>query len=152
MSRKPKLPTTYSQWKSAPENKNRSSASRRPWGTRRTAAGPASSRRRQRGDADGRVRSGRPLLLQPPREGWLLRCLGARSHCYCCLDPIPPTEGGGERKIEALCAAPPESACHSPEPNATELPSCAHISARAAQRRRRRRWWRGEEGARRPGT
>ena len=23
------------------------------------------------------------------------RCLGARSRCYCCLDPIPPTEGGG---------------------------------------------------------
>ena len=28
-------------------------------------------------------------------ERWLLRCLGARSHSYCCLDPIPPTEGGG---------------------------------------------------------
>jgi len=27
------------------------------------------------------------------------------------------------------------------EPNATELLSCAPISARAAQRRRRRRWW-----------
>ena len=38
-----------------------------------------------------------------------------------------------------------------PNPNATELPSCAPISTRAAQRRRRRRWWRGEEGARRPG-
>ena len=45
----------------------------------------------------------------------------------------------------------PESAYLQPEPNATELPSCAPISARAAQRRRRRRWWRGEEGARRPG-
>ena len=45
----------------------------------------------------------------------------------------------------------PGSACPQPEPNATELPSCAPISARAAQRRRRRRWWRGEEGARRPG-
>ena len=44
----------------------------------------------------------------------------------------------------------PGSACRQPEPNATELPSCAPISARAAQRRRRRRWWRGEEGARRP--
>jgi len=44
------------------------------------------------------------------------------------------------------------SACPQPEPNATELPSCAPISARAAQRRRRRRrWWRGEEGARSPG-
>ena len=27
-------------------------------------------------------------------RGGLLRCLGARSHCYCCLDPSPPTEGG----------------------------------------------------------
>ena len=42
------------------------------------------------------------------------------------------------------------SACPQPEPNATELPSCAPISARDAQRRRRRRWWRGDEGARRP--
>ena len=25
----------------------------------------------------------------------LIRCLGARSHCYCCLDPPPPTEEGG---------------------------------------------------------
>ena len=44
------------------------------------------------------------------------------------------------------------SVCPQPEPNATELPSCAHISARAAQKRRRRRWWRGEEGACRPGA
>jgi len=29
------------------------------------------------------------------REGGLLRRLGARSRCFCCLDPIPPTEGGG---------------------------------------------------------
>jgi len=45
----------------------------------------------------------------------------------------------------------PKSACPQPEPNATELPRCAPISARAAQRRRRRRRWRGGEGARRPG-
>ena len=45
----------------------------------------------------------------------------------------------------------PGSVCPKPEPNATELPSCAPISARAPQRRRRRRWWRGEENARRPG-
>jgi len=45
----------------------------------------------------------------------------------------------------------PGSACPQPEPNATKLPSCAPISARAAQRRRQWRWWRGEEGARRPG-
>ena len=44
----------------------------------------------------------------------------------------------------------PGSACPQPEPNATELPSCARVSARAAQRRRRRRW-RGGDGARRPG-
>jgi len=44
----------------------------------------------------------------------------------------------------------PGSAYPQPEPNATELPSCAPISARDAQRRRRRRWWRGDEGARRP--
>jgi len=46
----------------------------------------------------------------------------------------------------------PGSACPQPEPNATELPSCARISTRAApRRRRRRRRWRGEEGARHPG-
>jgi len=45
----------------------------------------------------------------------------------------------------------PGSACPQPEPNATELPSCAPISARAAQRRRWRRRWRGEEDAHRPG-
>ena len=35
---------------------------------------------------------------RPPREGRVLRLrrLGARSLCYCCLDPIRPTEGGGE--------------------------------------------------------
>ena len=32
-------------------------------------------RRQQRGDADGRERSGRPLSFQPPREGGLPRCL-----------------------------------------------------------------------------
>jgi len=48
----------------------------------------------------------------------------------------------------------PGSACpQQTEPNVTELPSCALISARAAQKklRWRRRWWCGEEGARRPG-
>jgi len=44
-----------------------------------------------------------------------------------------------------------ESVCPQPELNATDLPSCAPISARAAQRQRRRRWWRGEKGERRPG-
>ena len=49
--------------------------------------------------------------------------------------------------IEALCAAPPEALAPKTA-NATELPSCAPISARAAQRRRRwrrrrRRWWCG---------
>ena len=45
----------------------------------------------------------------------------------------------------------PGSASSQPEPNATELPSCAPISARTAQTKTgRRRWWRGEEGARRP--
>ena len=55
---------------------------------------PSAPRRQRRIDADERGRSGRPLLFQPPREGGLPRCLGACSHCYCCLDPIPPTEGG----------------------------------------------------------
>ena len=56
----------------------------------------------------------------------------------------------GRRPRGALRGAP-GSACPQPESNATELPSCAHISARAAQRRRRWRWWRGEEqGGRAP--
>ena len=37
-------------------------------------------------------------VLQPPREGGLLRRLGARSPCYCCLDPTPPLRGGGNHK------------------------------------------------------
>ena len=61
---------------------------------------PGSPRRQRRSDADGQGRSGRPLLFQPPREGGLPRCLGTRSHCYCCLDPTPPNEGGkGEGKL-----------------------------------------------------
>ena len=54
----------------------------------------------------------------------------------------------------ALRGSPGSAFPPQPEPNATELPSCAHISARAraAQRRRRRRWWRGvARRARRPG-
>ena len=90
-----------------------------------------------------------PLLLllllrsDPPRlsEGGLA-CRGKGPRSKAC-----------SINIEALRAAPPEagSACPQPKPNATELPNCAPISARAAQRQRRRRWWRGEEGARRPG-
>ena len=44
------------------------------------------------GDQDGD-------FFQPPREGGEPRCLGVRSHCYCCLDPIPPTEGGGKKRV-----------------------------------------------------
>ena len=33
-------------------------------------------------------------MKKPPREGGLLRRLGARSRCFCCLDPIPPLRGG----------------------------------------------------------
>ena len=36
-----------------------------------------------------------------PERGGLLRCLGARSHFYCCLGQIP-TEGGQEKEICAL--------------------------------------------------
>ena len=39
---------------------------------------PGAPRRRRRGGADGRGRSGRPLLFQPPQEGGLLHCLGAQ--------------------------------------------------------------------------
>ena len=39
------------------------------------------------------------FFFQPPREGGLPRCLGTRSHCYCCLDPIPPMRGGGEKML-----------------------------------------------------
>ena len=41
-----------------------------------------------------------------PRGG-LLRCLGARSHFYCCLDPIPPLSGGGGRKTLLQNKPPP---------------------------------------------
>jgi len=36
------------------------------------------------------------FFFNHPEKGGLLRCLGARSHCYCCLDPIPPLRGGKE--------------------------------------------------------
>ena len=29
------------------------------------------------------------FFFNHPERGGLLRCQGARSHCYCCLDPIP---------------------------------------------------------------
>jgi len=59
--------------------------------------------------------------------------------------------GSINNKHRGALRGTPGSVCPQPEPNATEMPSCAPISARAAQRRRRRRWWRGEEDARRPG-
>jgi len=34
------------------------------------------------------------FFFNHPEKGGLPRCLGARSHCYCCLDPIPPLRGG----------------------------------------------------------
>ena len=65
------------------------------------------------------------------------------------LDTVAPT--ADLNKHRSALRGTPGSACPQPEPNATELPSCAPISARDAQRRRRRWWWRGDEGARRPG-
>ena len=38
----------------------------------------------------------------PPREGGLLRRLGARSRCFCCLDPIPPLRGGQKNDIDIV--------------------------------------------------
>ena len=35
------------------------------------------------------------FFLNHPERGGLLHCLGTRNHCCCCLDSIPPTEGGG---------------------------------------------------------
>ena len=46
------------------------------------------------------------FFLNHPERGGLHRCLGARSHCYCCLDPTPPLRGGG---------CPPSSKKHCPE-------------------------------------
>ena len=37
------------------------------------------------------------FFFNHPERGGLLRCLGARSHCYCCLDQIPPLRGGGDK-------------------------------------------------------
>ena len=34
------------------------------------------------------------FFFNHPERGGLIRYLGARSHCYCCLDPIPPLKGG----------------------------------------------------------
>ena len=89
------------------------------------------------------------------RDQAVLLASGTRRTCKRAT-ACPHSQGESAVKIintEALCAAPPEELAHSPsqEPNATEVPSCALISARAAQRRRRRRRWRSEEGARRPG-
>jgi len=36
-------------------------------------------------------------------RGGLPRCLGARSHCFCRLDPTPPNEGGeGKRGTKRI--------------------------------------------------
>jgi len=59
-----------------------------PWGGRVPNGG------RGRWVGIKKLRPRRPLLLQPPREGGLPRRLGARSRCFCCLDPIPPLRGG----------------------------------------------------------
>ena len=48
--------------------------------------------------ADEDDQDGHLLLLLPTRVEELLRCLGVRSPCYCCLDPIPLTEGGATTK------------------------------------------------------
>ena len=68
---------------------------------------------------------------------------------HACRPTLPL--GGTPNKHRGALRGTPGSVCPQPEPNATELPSSAPISARAAPRRRRQRWWRGEEGARRPG-
>jgi len=105
---------------------------------------PGAPRRQRRGDADGRGRSGRPLLLQPPREGCLLRRLGARSPCYCCLDPIPPLRGGvknvpghmrvqrgvisySPRSLRACLSGPPSSTVYfSNTPSTLSRPTFKH--------------------------
>ena len=68
---------------------------------------------------------------------------------YCFLSRFAGARFSMNKHRSALRGTP-GSACPQPEPNAIELPSCAPISARDAQRRLRRRWWRGDEGARRP--
>ena len=35
------------------------------------------------------------FFFNHPERGRLPRCLGTRSHCHCCLDPILPLRGGG---------------------------------------------------------
>ena len=40
------------------------------------------------------------------RKPGLLRRLGARSRCFCCLDPIPPLRGGGVEKRLNLSYVP----------------------------------------------
>ena len=80
------------------------SASRGPWGTGRTAVWPVSSStapgtssptaRRTAARTARRCRRTRTTRtaassITTPRGG-LLRCLGARSPCYCCSDPTPP--------------------------------------------------------------
>ena len=55
-------------------------------------------RRQRRSDADGRGRSGRPLLFRSPREGGLPRCLPRRAQPLLLLfrsNHTPPTEGYG---------------------------------------------------------
>ena len=37
------------------------------------------------------------FLFNHPERGGLCCRLGAHSHCYHCLDPTPPIEGGGQR-------------------------------------------------------
>ena len=40
----------------------------------------------------------RRARLVPSEKRGLLRRLGARSRCFCCLDPLPPPKGGREKR------------------------------------------------------
>ena len=60
------------------------------------------------------------LFRKPPKP---TRRLGARSRCFCCLDPIPPTEGGG-RENQPLGWVKPR-----PTPLPDQAATAAHTSS-----------------------
>ena len=64
-------------------------------------AAPLSLHSRESRFSRERERGKQRLLFQPSREGGRPRCLGARSHCNCCLDRIPLRGGTKQRQMVA---------------------------------------------------
>jgi len=61
------------------------------------------------------------FFFNHPERGGLLRCPGARGHCYCCLDPIPVFLCPPQRRLASRPSHLPPTVSRSclASPNAT---------------------------------